>query len=143
MKYQEAGGSVLSNAFDKNLGSGQHCGRLACPPCDKPDTKKENCKSRNIVYESKCLVCNPAAGRDDEAVHPAKKTTIPREGIYIGESSRSLHERALEHVRDAEGFSPKSHVVKHWMNSHPTLLRWSSASQQDTGTVSPDRLGKL
>ena len=27
IKYQEAGGSVLTNAFDKNLGSGQHCGR--------------------------------------------------------------------------------------------------------------------
>ena len=53
VKYQEAGGSVLSNAFDKNLGSGLHCGRLACPPCSKPDERKENCRSRNIVYESK------------------------------------------------------------------------------------------
>ena len=42
-------------------------------------------------------------------------------GIYIGESSRSLHERALEHVRDAESFCPKSHIVKHWMTAHPDL----------------------
>ena len=26
IKYQEAGGNVLSNAFDKNLGKGLHCG---------------------------------------------------------------------------------------------------------------------
>jgi hypothetical protein len=45
----------------------------------------------------------------------------PREGIYIGETSRSLHERALEHVKDAEAFSAKSHITKHWMNSHPSL----------------------
>ena len=41
--------------------------------------------------------------------------------MYIGESSRSLHERALEHVRDAEAFCPKSHIVKHWMSAHPDL----------------------
>jgi hypothetical protein len=27
VKYQEAGGSLLSNAFDKNLGIGQQCER--------------------------------------------------------------------------------------------------------------------
>ena len=26
-----------------------------------------------------------------------------------------------EHVRDARTFSVKSHIVKHWMSSHPTL----------------------
>jgi hypothetical protein len=39
----------------------------------------------------------------------------------MGESSRSLHERALKHVRDAQSFSTKSHIVKHWMTSHPSL----------------------
>ena len=32
-----------------------------------------------------------------------------------------LHERALEHIRDAKAFSHKSHIVKHWMTSHPSL----------------------
>ena len=52
---------------------------------------------------------------------PSGRPPPPREGIYIGESSRSIHERALEHVRDARTFSVKSHIVKHWMSSHPTL----------------------
>ena len=53
----------------------------------------------------------------------------PRDGVYIGETSRSLNECAVEHVRDADSFSHKSHIVKHWMASHPKLNihhQWSS-----------------
>jgi hypothetical protein len=42
-----------------------------------------------------------------------------REGVYIGESSMSLHERSLEHAKDARSFSKKSYIVKHWMSCHP------------------------
>ena len=42
-----------------------------------------------------------------------------RTGVYLGETSRTIHERAVEHLRDATSFSQKSHQVKHWMNSHP------------------------
>ena len=68
-------------------------------------------------------MCNPTSSleEEDDANQPSGRSHTPREGIYIGESSRSLHERALEHVRDAKSFSVKSHIVKHWMNSHPTL----------------------
>ena len=75
------------------------------------------------MYESKCLICNPASsqeeGTDDD--QPAGTVSIPREGIYIGETSRSLHECALEYVKDAQTFSVKSHITQHWMNTHPTL----------------------
>ena len=37
----------------------------------------------------------------------------------MGETSRSLHERAIEHHNDAKSFSQKSHQVKHCMLSHP------------------------
>ena len=122
VKYQEAGGSPLSNAFDKNLGTGQPCGREECPICKQVGTG-EDCKSRNIMYESKCKLCNPPTNpqEEDEDVHPSGRPPIPREGIYIGESSRSIHERVVEHVRDAKTFSTKSHIVKHWMTSHPSL----------------------
>ena len=105
-----------------NLSCIRHGGREECLPCRKPEGR-ENCKARNIVYESKCKVCNPTTslaedGHDDQ---PAGRVQTSREGIYVGESSRSLHERALEHVRDAQSFSAKSHIVKHWMNSHPSL----------------------
>jgi hypothetical protein len=94
IKYQEAGGSVLTNAFDKNLGKGLHCGRPACPPCDNPG-KRENCKSKNLVYEAKCSVCNPETSLEDGVDGDVQSTgtsgasgcsDIPREGIYIGET---------------------------------------------------------
>jgi hypothetical protein len=120
IKFQEAGGTPLTNAFDKNLGRGLHCGRTICPPCDSSaPEKRENCKSKNVVYESKCRICNPdtqPAGRQSEVAQPAG-----RDGIYLGETSRILHERALEHVKEGESFSYKSHIVKHWINTHPEL----------------------
>jgi hypothetical protein len=64
IKYQEAGGNILANAFNKNLGNGQFCGRTECPPCRKPEGRKK-CKARNIIYESKCLVCNPASSHEE------------------------------------------------------------------------------
>ena len=42
-------------------------------------------------------------------------------GIYVGESSRSIYERASEHLRDAEGNKEDSHMVKHWKVDHPDL----------------------
>ena len=110
IKYQEAGGNVLVNSFDKDLGKGPHCRRVPCPPCDSSD-KRENCRSKNIVYESKCRVCNPVSSQGEDSGHPSNKNSSPREGIYIGETSRSLHERAVEHVRDVENFSAKSHML--------------------------------
>ena len=45
-----------------------------------------------------------------------------REGIYIGETSRSLFERSREHVRDAVDFKEGSHIIKHWLHSHPEIM---------------------
>ena len=163
VKYQEAGGDILTNFFDKNLASGKHCGRSECPTCVQPEGNV-NCKARNIIYESKCLVCNPPSSHledRDDAVQPSGldistqnstenstgqsdevstrnptnnstqnstgystrvPTTYPtlkpsqmstRNGVYVGETSRSLYERALEHVRDGKTFSVKSHITKH------------------------------
>ena len=33
----------------------------------------------------------------------------------LGETSRSMHERAVEHMKDAEAYSTKSHIINHWM----------------------------
>ena len=120
VKYQEAGGSILANAFEKDLGSGQHCGRAACPPCQIPG-ERGNCKKKNVVYESCCEVCNPVSNHQEDQDHPPGRAKTPREGVYIGETSRTLHERALEHVNDARSFSTKSHIIKHWMTTHPDL----------------------
>ena len=40
----------------------------------------------------------------------------------MGESSRSIYERAKEHVADREKQSDDSHQIKHWLTSHEDLL---------------------
>ena len=42
-------------------------------------------------------------------------------GLYIGESSRSIFERAKEHQRDRDSREDDSHQVKHWLIDHEDL----------------------
>ena len=124
IKFQEAGGSKLANSFSTELARGKHCGRDPCPSCDSNvEERRPNCRSKNILYESICALCNPS---DPPSIphedHPTPSSVNPvasREGIYIGESSRSLFERSIEHHNDAKTMSKKSHMVKHWMLTHP------------------------
>jgi hypothetical protein len=55
-------GSLLSN---KNLWSGDHCGRATCRTCAQPDERKEPCTLRNIIYESECSKCNQPGERKE------------------------------------------------------------------------------
>ena len=38
--------------------------------------------------------------------------------LYVGEMARSVHERALEHWRDAENLKEESHMQEHQQESH-------------------------
>ena len=106
IRFQEAGETQLANLFSTDPGKGKHCGR-ECPQCDGSSTeRRQNCKSRKIVSETSCNMCNP-----NEEKPPMLNEEKSREGIYIGESSRSLYERSLENLRDAKSFSKKSHIA--------------------------------
>ena len=108
VKFQEAGGVKL------DLAAGAHCGRDDCIPCIIPD-KRQNCKRQSILYESSCQLCN----KDQDTRRPEPSHQEASKGIYFGESSRSLYERSKEHFRDAGDFSGGSHLVEHWMTTHP------------------------
>ena len=128
VKYVEAGGTQLIRLFNQDLGKGLHCGREVCPPCDKTETeKRQNCRARNILYETYCEDCNPETEPKSRTIHqdggadmnhPAGRSP-PKVGYYIGETSRSFHERMSEHSHDAKRFSQGSHIIKHWMDHHP------------------------
>ena len=75
-----------------------------------------NCKKRNILYENLCQECN----KDTEKVKDEKFLKNGK-GIYVGESSRSLYERAKEHQAEKENLSEDSHQVKHWLTSHQEM----------------------
>ena len=82
MKYQEAGGSKLMKGIDKDLGEGQHCGRSPCHPCDSTD-KRQNCRIRNLVFESRCRICNPVSSQQEgDNDQPGSTASIPRDVIY-------------------------------------------------------------
>ena len=38
--------------------------------------------------------------------------------MYIGETSRSVYERGLEHMRDCQELKKESHLVKHFFDVH-------------------------
>ena len=75
------------------------------------------CKRKSLVYENVCSICNEGAGskKELEKVDPL----IP--SIYVGETSRTVQERALEHWADTRGSSKGvegSHVLKHMEQYH-------------------------
>ena len=61
------------------------------------------CYARNVTYKSTCLLCK------NQGVN----------STYIGETSRSLHERELEHKQDATGAKEISHRRRHLDTAHP------------------------
>ena len=38
--------------------------------------------------------------------------------LYVGETSRSIYERGLEHLRDCEEMKADSHMIKHYFDKH-------------------------
>ena len=38
--------------------------------------------------------------------------------VYVGESSRPLRERVIEHFKNADGWNPCSFMIEHWLTSH-------------------------
>jgi hypothetical protein len=135
VKYQEAGGVQMGKLFSTDLARDQPCGRDQCWPClTKKEGESKKCRDRSVLYVTSCSLCNPGV---DETSQVDNNKEVPRVvnmnvadpspsskgrvGIYLGETSRSLHERAKEHVNDAASIQPKSHIVKHWLDAHPEL----------------------
>ena len=61
VNYTEAAGTKLGRVFSLDLAKNQPCGRNQekCRNCSPPEEVMDNCKSRCITYESRCILCNP------------------------------------------------------------------------------------
>ena len=148
VSYSEAAGTKLGRLFSLDLAKNQPCGRSQekCSSCNT-DKIETNCKARCITYKSRCTLCNPEKKPDPSSPQEGEQLqdrpqqdvvdevvadpSLGRVGIYIGESSRSIAERTTEHFNDAESFSKGSHIVKHWMKTHPRqVLNKTSVKQQ-------------
>ena len=80
-----------------------HREEKTCPPAQK-----------NVIYENVCLTCHPEAAGGKEA--KAGPDYLP--SIYVGETCRSLAERAAEHWQDYRAGAEDSHIYKHQVIHH-------------------------
>ena len=83
IKVVERTGPTLKNQFPlSSLWEGQKCEREDCPPCNQGGEKIQNCKKRNLVYESICARCNPGAIEMKGEWEPTKGV----QSLYVGET---------------------------------------------------------
>ena len=53
----------------------------------------QNCRQRNILYESMCAVCNTEEDAKKKTKQEDKlKRMKEQQGVYVGETSRSIFE---------------------------------------------------
>ena len=116
VKIIEKSGIQLSRLF-KRIYTPDKCHWPQCPVCMYSDSKgNTRCRQANMVYEAKCIVClrNFENGEisEDEV------------GVYIGETSRTLVERATEHVTCAERIDVENFITKHWALKHREMAEY-------------------
>ena len=58
-------------------------------------------------------------GGEKERVKLKFGESYPEENIYVGETSRSIFERSIEHLKAGRDRKEESFVAKHWQESHP------------------------
>ena len=110
---------------------GRDCGRPKCLLCwTKLKTGKDltqDCTKRCIVYQTWCITCEEKEKEkienSEDLDEKEKKEKIKNIKLftYIGESSRSMYERGLEHVTAMEEMKPDSHMLKHYLDEHEDL----------------------
>ena len=96
VKMVEMAGSQLSlNLPNTNPWAGAECTRLDCHTCNQggKNDRKEDCFRRNILYESRCGMCEDRNGGEEKRKRMKRTDTkIPGKNIYVGQTA-SLNEK--------------------------------------------------
>ena len=101
---ERSGQSLRSILSKSDPFQNDSCGKDNCKVCKA--NPKINCKKRNVVYRMKCL----GYAKNDQ-----------REGMYIGETARSIGERASEHLVKYEQNEKNSVFHKHMIEWHGSI----------------------
>ena len=133
---EKAGTKVGHVLTDSDPWSGQDCPRERCWLCETKSitgkNKRQECTKRNLVYETYCMNCESEAKKEIETAaaegegerqeqageHRREDTEEIKLYKYIGETCRSVWERATEHLADLKNLSPASHLLKHILDKH-------------------------
>ena len=128
LKIVEKAGTKLADLITQsNPWKGQDCARPGCWLCTTKQLtgklQKQECDKRSLVYETSCYTCEERERKkideeDVEEIEKEKRKREIRKYIYIGETSRSVHERGWEHISDMEQLRPCSHLLKHVLDVH-------------------------
>ena len=102
VRMVEKAGTQLWKVLTGEGSAIKECEREECRFC-KDDKKKGKCITRGTIYISRCVVC---------------KRKGAKEGVYIGETARTVFERMEEHAEDYEKCMDKSHRMTHWAKCH-------------------------
>ena len=111
---ERTGTSLRNNMPNTNPWSGSHCTRDECITCNQEAEEKPPCTKRNLVYENICVKCNPDAVKKGEL--KVINSEVP--SVYVGETARSVQERAREHWESWKNKDSDSHILKHWVLHH-------------------------
>ena len=119
VKVVERAGATLKSRFPQaSIWEGAHCGRDLCVTCNQGAEKIEHCTRKSLLYENICGLCNEGAGRNGEVQGSNPEIA----SIYVGETSCTIQERAIEHWTAARGSRKAregSHIAKHVEQHHP------------------------
>ena len=122
-RVMESAGTTLADLLsNKNLWQGEACGRKHCHPCQQKSEKREDCSKENVLYESRCTQCNGMEkGKEETTIKDNRSSP----SIYVGETSRSLMERAREH----QGKQPHDKTLGQQLPRHceakiPSIHNW-------------------
>ena len=133
MKYVEMSGRKLTKYFKKEK-SLNVCHRAECGVCQNSDKKRPSmCQVKGVVYSAVCLDCEKEYVEGNSERH---------NGVYIGETARTLSERSGEHRSGYRRMDFSNFMFKHWSNKHsdsdtPPEFRFSVLRKH------PDPMGDL
>ena len=109
VKLTEKGGRPLSKCFSRGL-SDEKCFRDDCLPCANPNIKGPSlCSVKSVVYECVCVICDNKYSATPSGGHG---------GRYVGQTSRTLYERAGEHMAGLRRSDLSNFLFKHWATAH-------------------------
>ena len=115
IRVVERTGASLKNTLEQtNIWNGLKCGRAPCITCNQGGEDLPACTRSSVVYENICTRCNPDAKTKGELREQARGAP----SLYMGETSRSIQERAVEHWGAARRNEETSHMAKHQIMEH-------------------------
>ena len=92
---------------------------------DEGRKDKQDCRKRNMVYQTTCQTCKERKEaeieekyREEGQKKVAEIKKSMKKYIYIGETNRSAFERGREHHNDIAANKTSSHMLRHLLDVH-------------------------